>query len=83
MVSTKQNKTKKTKILCNITVYIWNKLYLQFMKPSKVDLKDMSKINLYLTTTKHNKPWTICIILGIYCIWCDIEYRLWQPDGAL
>ena len=28
---------------------------------------DMDTISQYLTTTKHNKVWTLCIILGIYC----------------
>ena len=27
----------------------------------------MGKMDQFLTTTKHNKPQTMCIILGTYC----------------
>ena len=36
---------------------------------SKVTLQDMHKINHYLTTTEHNKVRTMCIILGVYCVY--------------
>ena len=34
----------------------------------EVILNDMGKINLYQTTTKHNKAWIVCIFLGMYRI---------------
>ena len=34
---------------------------------SEVTMKDMGKINQYLSPTKHNKTWTVLIIIGIYC----------------
>ena len=36
-------------------------------RASEVTLKAMGKLSWYLTTTKHNKVWTICIFLGMYC----------------
>ena len=34
---------------------------------SEVYMKNMAKIDWHLTTTKHNKGWAMCIILGMYC----------------
>ena len=37
------------------------------------------KISQCLTTTKHSKAKTVCIFLGIYCIWCC---GLWFVDSC-
>ena len=40
---------------------------------SEVILNNMGKTNSYQTTTKHNKAWTVYIILGMYYIIMAIE----------
>ena len=39
-----------------------------FSSASDITLKDVGEINGHQTTKKHNKGWTMCIILGIYMI---------------
>ena len=41
---------------------------------SEVTLKDMGQASQYLSTTKHNKAWTLSIFLGRHC-----NYTLGQP----
>ena len=31
-------------------------------------MKNVGKIDHYLTTTKQNKTWTVCVILGLYSV---------------
>ena len=44
------------------------------------------KISQCITTTKHNKAKTVCIFLGIYCIWVimvDIAILSWAEEHKL
>ena len=43
----------------------------------EVTLKYIGKINWYQIKTKHNKAWTVCIILGMY--WLSFALTQWYP----
>ena len=56
---------------------IWDWCIMEFVQQvcwydcpnaSEITLKDMGKIEPCQTITKLNKAWTMCVILGIYCI---------------
>ena len=38
---------------------------------SEVTLKEMGKIDQ--NTTKHDKPWTVSTLFGMYCVHMDIS----------
>ena len=41
------------------------------------------KISQCITTTKHSKARTVCIFLGIYCIWMSIDVLVPQPMNEI
>ena len=57
----------------------------------EVIIMDLGKISRILTTTKHNKTQTMCIIPGVYSIYVDVciskvflmQYLLWEIDFIL
>ena len=49
----------------------------------KVNLAEKGKRHSYLTTTKHDKAWTECIILGMKCMHCNnVEYESHQINTS-